>query len=213
VGADATFLNNSLDVPRSAHYGIGKLGQVHQYVQEKDTAFHAGVIRNPTWSGLKLTGNGGFVNPNYYTIGIEHEGRPNDDWTPEMYAAGARLLGDISRRYPKLSSLTPANVVMHRQIRADKSCPGNKFDLARLLREVPAGSDPVLGEPDAVITTAAVNLRRPRPSTTASVVRLIPKDSMMHVVARVAGDTVSGNNQWYQTLDGDYFWAGATDKP
>src|SRR4051794_15928975 len=60
--ADATFLDNQLDKPRSAHYAVGKRGEIHQYVLEKDTAFHAGVILNPTWPGLKTDGAGGYIN-------------------------------------------------------------------------------------------------------------------------------------------------------
>ena len=33
----------------SAHYGVGKSGYVHQYVEEADTAFHAGIVVDPTW--------------------------------------------------------------------------------------------------------------------------------------------------------------------
>src|SRR5207248_4759152 len=49
----------------SAHYGVGKNGEVHQYVEERDTAFHAGVVVNPTWRLLRKS-----INPNFYTIGI-----------------------------------------------------------------------------------------------------------------------------------------------
>src|SRR5438874_2970529 len=56
----------------SAHYGIGRDGEIHQYVKETDTAFHAGIIVNPIWPLLKPG-----VNPNFYTIGIEHEGLGN----------------------------------------------------------------------------------------------------------------------------------------
>jgi N-acetyl-anhydromuramyl-L-alanine amidase AmpD len=59
----------------SAHYGVGAGGEVHQYVKETDTAFHAGTIVRPSWPLLKPG-----VNPNYYTIGIEHEGRGDIPW-------------------------------------------------------------------------------------------------------------------------------------
>ena len=52
--ADATF--NKADRLASAHYGIGD-GDIHQYVQESDTAYHASNITVNTES-----------------IGIEHEG-------------------------------------------------------------------------------------------------------------------------------------------
>jgi N-acetylmuramoyl-L-alanine amidase len=34
---------------KSAHYGIARTGVVHQYVEETDTAFHAGIVVRPTW--------------------------------------------------------------------------------------------------------------------------------------------------------------------
>ena len=58
----------------SAHYGIGRSGEIHQYVGEADTAFHAGRVWKPKWGKLKAK-----VNPNLYTIGIEHEGQGASD--------------------------------------------------------------------------------------------------------------------------------------
>jgi N-acetylmuramoyl-L-alanine amidase len=134
VGADATFLNNTLAAPRSAHYSVGRDGSVHQYVQESDTAYHAGVIVQPTWTGMRKTASGGYVNPNSYTIGIEHEGHALDDWPDAMYASSAALLRAMSAKYPALKTLTRQNVVMHREICAAKSCPGSKADLDRLIQ-------------------------------------------------------------------------------
>jgi N-acetylmuramoyl-L-alanine amidase len=37
----------------SAHYGVGHDGTVHQYVQEMDTAWHAGRVNQPKWPGIK----------------------------------------------------------------------------------------------------------------------------------------------------------------
>lgn len=67
-GTDAWFSNEESGV--SAHYAIGKYGESHQYVGESDRAWHAGRIVSPTWRLLKPD-----INPNWYTIGIEHEGR------------------------------------------------------------------------------------------------------------------------------------------
>ncbi|HLH41720.1 MAG TPA: peptidoglycan recognition family protein [Bryobacteraceae bacterium] len=141
VGADATFLDNTLADPRSAHYSVGVDGTVHQYVKECDTAFHAGVVVNPVWKGLKKNALGEHVNPNSYTIGIEHEGKPEDEWTDAMYASSAALLGEISGRYPALKVLTRENVIMHREIRADKACPGFKVDMDRLIAEASARAE------------------------------------------------------------------------
>lgn len=213
AGCDATFLDNSLADPRSAHYSISKSGEIHQYVQEQDTAFHAGRIFNPTWPGLKRGPDGRFVNPNYYTIGIEHEGRANDEWPDAMYIASAALLRAISARHPALGTLGEHNVALHRQIRANKSCPGFQFNLQRLLLEVTRQPPPVLAGPAAVTITKPVNLRLGKPATNAPVVRVIPKDSVVEVVGHTAGEAVQDNDHWYQTAEDCYFWAGATDQP
>ena len=75
---------------KSAHYAVSKSGEIHQYVDENDTAFHAGVVVNPSWGLIKPD-----VNPNFYTIGIEHEGRPDDVWPEEQVSASATLVVEI----------------------------------------------------------------------------------------------------------------------
>lgn len=213
VGCDATFLDNTLEYPRSAHYSVGKSGIIHQYVQEEDTAYHAGKVVEPNWSSLKRDDNGRIVNPNLYTIGIEHEGRPNDEWTDAMYIASGELLRAISRRHPMLATLSERNVVLHRDIRADKSCPGYKFELARLLLEANRTGPHMVRKLSVVKIKKAVNLRLGRPNTSAPVVRVIVACSMVNVVGHVIGEAIQGNDRWYRTLEDDYFWAGATDIP
>jgi N-acetylmuramoyl-L-alanine amidase len=83
VGTDSWFNNPASKV--SAHYGVGRDGTIHQYVSETDTAFHAGRRSKPTW-GLIKDG----INPNLYTIGIEHEGDGGSAWPPAMYTVGSR---------------------------------------------------------------------------------------------------------------------------
>src|SRR5690242_841723 len=90
-GTDAWFGDASSHV--SAHYGVSKAGEVHQYVSEQDVAYHAGVVNSPSWPLLKAG-----VSPNLYTIGIEHEGTADSEWTDEQYAASAQLISDAAKR-------------------------------------------------------------------------------------------------------------------
>jgi len=115
---------------KSAHYGISRAGEVHQYVDEHDTAFHAGIVINPTWPLLKPR-----INPNFYTIGIEHEGRPDDEWPEAQLTASATLIGQIAARWS--IPLDESHVIRHHQIRASKTCPGNWMQLKDLLARVP----------------------------------------------------------------------------
>lgn len=132
-GTDAWFLigpehrgNGAL--ASSAHYGVGKSGEVHQYVKDEDRAYHAGRIKQPTWSGLALHPA---VNPNSYTIGIEHEGRPEDVWSEEMKGASAALIRSLSDQWG--IPLDRAHVCGHHEIYAPKSCPGPHCDLDQLI--------------------------------------------------------------------------------
>ena len=114
----------------SAHYGVGKSGQVQRFVEETDTAFHAGTVVRPTWKLIDP-----HVNPNYYTIGIEHEGQPQIAWPDEQYATSAMLVREIAARWKIL--LDRDHVIMHREIRASKTCPGSA-DIDRLIRQASA---------------------------------------------------------------------------
>ncbi len=115
VGTDAWF-NDPTSVV-SSHYGIGKSGQVHQYVKDEDTAYHAGRVFWPTW---KLLEDG--VNPNATTLGIEHEGMAADGLTPAQAEASAHLISVLSRKYS--IPLDGDHVIRHRAIYAKKTCPG-----------------------------------------------------------------------------------------
>lgn len=113
----------------SAHYLIGLDGRVAAFVDEADTALHAGRVLEPT------TTLATDLDPNLITIGIEFEdgGDPMHALRPDaQYRAGARLLRGIADRWG--ITLDRDHVVGHREIFGAKSCPGN-VDLDRLLAE------------------------------------------------------------------------------
>lgn len=111
--ADAVFANPAKQV--SAHYGIGE-GQVHQYVQEVNTAWHAGNFTVNTKS-----------------IGIEHsadQNRPPDQFT---YDTSIALCTRICRQY-RLNPRTA--IIPHMQVVATL-CPGT-VDIQRIINAVAA---------------------------------------------------------------------------
>jgi N-acetylmuramoyl-L-alanine amidase len=117
----------------SSHYLVALDGSVAQFVEDADTARHAGRVDHPTTP--LVTGE----NPNLYTIGMEFEdgGDPESVDRPDaQYAAGAELLRRASDRW----SIPPDrdHVVGHREIYARKTCPGN-LDIERLIAETVAG--------------------------------------------------------------------------
>lgn len=195
----------------SAHYAVGRDGRVLQFVEEEDTAFHAGIIVSPTWKGIK-----GGLNPNLYTVGIEHEGQPTDDWTQPQYQASAELVAEIAARWH--IPLDADHIVLHREIRASKTCPGEKFDRAALIRYAaqvpPAAPDGFIEMVGNVTVAGRANLREGTPSTTARIVQVLDAGASVTVAGFTdTGERVNGNACWYRTPEGDCLWAGATSQP
>ena len=126
IGTDSWFENPFSSV--SSHYGIGKSGEIHQYVKEEDQAWHAGKVISPQWSLLKPG-----VNPNLYTVGIEHEGTASTAWPEAMKKASARLIKEISLRWN--IPLDREHVIGHYQINGEKpNCPAvNKSVIDELI--------------------------------------------------------------------------------
>lgn len=191
---------------KSAHYGISKEGVIHQYVDENDTAFHAGIVVNPTWALLKPG-----INPNFYTIGIEHEGRPDDVWPEAQLTASGGLIGEIVARWN--IPVDAQHLVRHQEIRATKTCPGNWLQMDELIRRVP-NSEVVLPAPIITVKVLKnVNLRKSVPNTTAQIVRVIQANTEVTVTGFTLGERVNGNACWYVDTQNNYLWAGATDVP
>ena len=128
IGTDNWFGSATAQV--SAHYGIGKQGQIHQYVKEDDRAYHAGRM-DPDPPTLALLAANPGVNPNDILIGIEHEGFVDEAWPDEMIEASARLIADIAQRW--LIPLDFDHVVRHHDIYAPKACPGPLAPMDALL--------------------------------------------------------------------------------
>jgi glycosyltransferase involved in cell wall biosynthesis len=127
----------------SAHYLIGLDGRLAQFVDEHDTARHAGRVRDPTAAIASSAGAGG-VNP--FTIGIEFEdgGDPLDVTRPDVqYETGGLLIAEVAARWR--IPLDREHVVGHREVFAAKDCPGN-LDLDRLVARARELS-PSLGGP------------------------------------------------------------------
>lgn len=128
AGTDNWFSTPASQV--SAHYGIGKNGEVHQYVEEVDTAWHAGSVVSPTWTLIRPVP----PNPNFYTIGIEHEGFASDVWPEAQRRVSAELIFNICKRWD--IPLDRKHIIGHYEIRATKpNCPAvNKIIIDDLIQ-------------------------------------------------------------------------------
>jgi N-acetyl-anhydromuramyl-L-alanine amidase AmpD len=192
----------------SAHYAIGRDGAIDQYVLETDTAFHAGLVVNPTWPLIRPG-----VNPNFYTIGVELEGRESDDWpAPQLAAAGALIRGVAGRwQFP----IDAEHIVRHRAIRESSACPPATCPIGDIMafaqRDAPLSQVP---RDTVVRTMARTNLRRGSPHTRAPIDRVIDAGVELVVTGFTDdGDSVNGNAFWYRDDADRFLWAGATNVP
>jgi hypothetical protein len=104
----------------SAHYVVGRRGQVAQCVRNDDTAWHAG-----DWHYNKKS------------IGIEHAGYAGNPkmWTSRMYRSSAKLSAYLSRRFN--IHVNERSIIVHRQVPGvHTKCPGRYFNKRKYLRLV-----------------------------------------------------------------------------
>lgn len=117
----------------SAHFFVRRGGRVLQFVSCDERAWHAGVS---CWAGREQC--------NDYSVGVELEGLEGGLFEEAQYAALARLLRSLARRYPI------DNVVGHEHIAPGrKGDPGAGFDwalLGHLLAGRPRVATQVLAE-------------------------------------------------------------------
>lgn len=118
----------------SAHYGVDKDGDLDQYVDETDTAWANGRVIRPTWGLLKPS-----VNPNLYTISIEHAlvktevDEPDEPWPQAMIDRSCMLIAEMHVRWG--IPIDAEHVVGHHRIFADKPhCPTPNSIVRDLIR-------------------------------------------------------------------------------
>jgi len=101
--------------PLSVHFMVDQDGNVFQYVDTDDTAYHA-------------------RDHNRFSVGIEHVGWADDPatWTPAMVEASAKLAAWINEKHP-LVELDADHVVAHGSFQADRTDPGPYFPWAEYL--------------------------------------------------------------------------------
>lgn len=145
----------------SAHYMVCRDGAIDRFVAEDDTAWHAGRVDHPT-ADLVLARPG--VNPNAYSIGIEHEGSGTEPLTEPQEAASLALIRSICARWNIPMDRT--HIVGHHEIYSLKTCPG------------------------AISVDALVKALNPEPFTTAPKVVWSSSIGDWLVVTKVSSDRV-----------------------
>lgn len=114
----------------SAHYLVCKNGEIYQLVADTDIAWHAGVVKRPTWALYDGT------NPNRYTIGIEHECVSGGELTETQYQATLQLHKELIRKHK--IPLDRQHIIGHCEIDSVNrpNCPGPLFPWARLMTDL-----------------------------------------------------------------------------
>lgn len=154
-----TFSNPNNGRQASAHYGVGRKGEIWQYVDIRRAAWtqglHGSDHKRATAPIVKANKN---VNPNAYLVGIEHEGYyegymengqtivenhgADGDLTEEQFHATCWLHKFIQEEtlkiYGSTFSLNPYSTPGHFQIDVKRKpfCPGPKYPWSRLHAEL-----------------------------------------------------------------------------
>ncbi len=120
----------------SAHYLVTKKGAIYQLVKDEDTAFHAGIVDHPKWPLYDNT------NPNFYTLGIEHEALAGEALTEAQYQATLWLHRQLTTRWS--IPLDEDHIIGHYRLDniSRKNDPGTKFPWKRLFADLNAQTEP-----------------------------------------------------------------------
>lgn len=122
----------------SAHFGVAKDGRIHQYVDIRLMAWANGLpLDKISNAPAQIVKDHPGVNPNKYTISIEHEGT-DGNLTPEQLAASVWLHFYIQQQvkqiWGKEFELDSYHVIGHCHIDPIRkaNCPGPKFPWTKL---------------------------------------------------------------------------------
>jgi N-acetyl-anhydromuramyl-L-alanine amidase AmpD len=109
VEALHTWLTSPDEPNISVHFAVDKAGNVYQYVDTDDEAWHA-------------------RDHNRFSIGIEHVGYAAEPstWTPQMVSSSARLAAWVNEVHPDVA-LDDEHIVAHGSFQEDRTDPGPHF--------------------------------------------------------------------------------------
>ena len=137
----------------SAHFGISKEGVIHQYVKIEEMAWHAGLRQDGIQHATSKVVKDENVNPNLYSVGIEHEGF-DGELTPIQFEASIWLHQYIreyvKEKYNKDIPFDNYHIVGHCHVdpRRKPNCPGPKFPWKQLYSDLQDYEDELAIEDD-----------------------------------------------------------------
>ncbi|KAA8750082.1 N-acetylmuramoyl-L-alanine amidase [Paenibacillus sp. UASWS1643] len=137
-----SWFQSSGNTVSSAHFGVSKSGEIHQYVAIDKMAWANGLkvdaIKNATAPIIKERAP---TNPNKYSVSIEHEGT-DGELTDAQFQASVWLhfyiQTEVKRIYGKDMILDERHVIGHFQVDPKRKpfCPGPKFPWTRLYQAI-----------------------------------------------------------------------------
>lgn len=116
----------------SDHIVIGQDGSVTQTVPFNFAAWHAGRVYEPDSIARKVltTVNNIYVNPNFYTIGIELEGKAGQSFTDIQLKVCMQVCKLLKQQY------NLKNILTHNETFSLRDCPGNTFPIEQFRKEL-----------------------------------------------------------------------------
>jgi len=183
---EAKFIYESQDI--SAHYLVGKDGRIVEFLSPHIVAYHAGAI----WPAYKYFGNP-------YSIGIECHHAVGETWTLEQKKALFDLCRILVRQYTITLIETHRRIAKPNGRKIDPSdFPDSEFYpfVKRIFFDTPTTT---------YITTANTNVRS-TPSTTAKILKTVPKGSSVVIAEIVTGELYRRNDKWCRLIEGGFIW-------
>lgn len=134
----------------SAHYLVTKTGTIYHLVKDEDTAWHAGIVNKPSWQLYDGS------NPNYYTLGIEHEALAGENLSETQYQATLWLHRQLIQNWN--IAVDHDHIIGHSQIDSikRKNDPGPGFPWVRLFKDLKEGFKPVYINVDILIPSRPI---------------------------------------------------------
>jgi N-acetylmuramoyl-L-alanine amidase len=140
AGTDATFQdqapNGDPNKAVSAHFAVGKDGTIHQYVSTDNSAWANGIVE----PGNTMPAFFPHVDPNWFTISIEHEGFTGQGFSDLQYQSSRSLIGYLTRKFS--IPVDGDHIIGHSRIspHSRPDCPGHTFPWLKLFADITEGS-------------------------------------------------------------------------
>ncbi len=129
----------------SAHFLVCKNGDIYQFVKIEDMAWSNGLYLEDIKKAKSLKVKNRNINPNRYTISIEHEGlyeSTEGELTEKQLNSSIclhkHIIDYVYNKYKKIISVDRKNIIGHYEIDPIRKpyCPGEKFPFKKIIKKI-----------------------------------------------------------------------------